>query len=95
MGVSKKIKNFLKNLTNTSGKITYKTISANSFIEALRLNGFSINKTNDTIAETIYLNLSNFLEKEIDFEYKQKGGIITFSNNITLIKSHRKNSLIM
>jgi hypothetical protein len=67
---------------------TYEQIGANSLMEAIKLNGFSINRNNDPNAKTTYFqsNVENELTEEIDFEFEDKGGIIVFSVEVNAVE---------
>ena len=66
----------------------YKTIGAKTFMEAVQLNGFSIDRKNDTSAKTVFLDLGNDTElsEEISYEFEDKGGIIVFSVNVNALQ---------
>jgi len=74
---------------------TYEQIGANSLMEAIKLNGFSINRDNDSSAKTLYIksNVDNELTEEIDSEFKDKGGIIVFSVDVNAVEL-TKNKLV-
>jgi hypothetical protein len=73
----------------------YKTIGARTFMEALELNGFSIDRKNDTSAKTAFFDLGSDTEltEEISYEFEDKGGIIVFSVNVNAVQIS-KNKLI-
>lgn len=66
----------------------YKTIGAKTFMEAVQLNGFSIDRKNDTSAKTAFIDLGSDTEltEEISYEFEDKGGIIVFSVNVNAVK---------
>jgi hypothetical protein len=70
------------------GKTNYKTVGARSLMEAIELNGFSINRKNDTSTKTVYINADNHIEltEEISYEFEDKGGIIVFSVNVNAVQ---------
>jgi len=67
-----------KKILNQLAAEKYIQIGANSFMEALQLNGFSVNKKNDPEATTIYF-AGDSLKEGIEFEFENKGGVIVFS----------------
>ena len=70
------------------GKIKYKTIGARNLMEALQLNGFSIDRKNDISAKTAFIDLGNDTElsEEISHEFTDLGGIIVFSVNVNAVQ---------
>ena len=69
------------------GKVRYKTVGAKSLIEGFQLNGFSIDRKNDTSARTSYNDLSDIeLSEEITYQFEDKGGIIVFSVNVNAVQ---------
>jgi hypothetical protein len=69
----------------------HKSISPQSFMEAVKMNGFSINKSNDVNANIHYFKFDEDEETinedySIDF-FSDKGGIITFSTDVNAIKT--------
>ena len=74
---------------------TYEQVGANNLMEAIKLNGFSINRDNDPNAKTSYIksNVDNELTEEIDFEFEDKGGIIVFSVEVNAVELS-KNKLV-
>ena len=65
----------------------YPSIGANTFMEAVSLNGFSISKQNDQSAKTSIFNRADELSEEISETFEEKGGIITFSINVNAVKA--------
>jgi hypothetical protein len=65
----------------------YQVIGANSLMEGIAMNGFSINKANDPSAQTIYSETQNEIEEDISYQFDEKGGIIVFSTDVNAIKS--------
>ena len=70
------------------GKVKYKTVGAKSLMEALQLNGFSMDRKNDATAKTTFIDLSRDTEltEEISYEFEDKGGIIVFSVNVNAVQ---------
>ena len=69
------------------GKIRYKTVGAKSLMESFQLNGFSVDRKNDTSARTSYNDLSDIeLSEEITYQFDDKGGIIVFSVNVNAVQ---------
>ena len=69
------------------GKVKYKTVGAKSLMEALQLNGFSIDRKNDVNARTSYNDLTDIeLSEEITYQFEDKGGIIVFSVNVNAVQ---------
>jgi len=69
-------------------KVRYRNVGARNQMEALELNGFSINRNNDTSAKTTYIDLKGDkeLSEEISYEFEDKGGIIVFSVNVNAVQ---------
>ena len=69
-------------------KVRYRNVGARNLMEALELNGFSINRNNDTSAKTTYIDLKGDkeLSEEISYEFEDKGGIIVFSVNVNAVQ---------
>jgi hypothetical protein len=76
-------------------KKMYEEVVPRNFFHALQMNSFSIDRTNDKDAETIYLDLTDGSElNEITIEYFDvKGGIIVFSTDINAVELS-KNKLV-
>ena len=80
------------NLTNVQkpveAKVKYKALGARNLMEALQLNGFSINRNNDTSAKTAFIDLGNDIElsEVVSYEFGEKGGIIVFSVNVNALQ---------
>jgi hypothetical protein len=70
------------------GIVKYKTVGARNLMEAIELNGFSIDRNNDASAKTTYIDLGNETEltEEISYEFEDKGGIIVFSVNVNAVQ---------
>ncbi len=65
----------------------HKSIGARNLMEGISMNGFSIKRTNDPQAKTVYFgDGADALSEEVDFEFDQKGGIIVFSVNVNALK---------
>jgi hypothetical protein len=81
------IRNFINKVRNFN-QTKYEEIGANSLMEGIKLNGFSINRNNDPGATTIYLSSDNENEitEDIDFEFDDKGGMIVFSLNVNAVE---------
>ena len=80
------------NLTNVQkpveAKVKYKALGARNLMEALQLNGFSINRNNDTSAKTAFIDLGNDIElsEVVSYKFGEKGGIIVFSVNVNALQ---------
>ena len=69
------------------GNVRYKTVGAKSLMEGFQLNGFSIDRKNDTSARTSYNDVSDIeLSEEITYQFEDKGGIIVFSVNVNAVQ---------
>ena len=70
------------------GKVRHKALGARNLMEALQLNGFSIDKNNDASAKTAFIDLGNDTElsEEVSYEFEDKGGIIVFSVNVNALQ---------
>ncbi len=63
-------------------KMKYKSVGARNLMEAISMNGFSVKRTNDQNAQTVYfVAYSGTFSEKVDFELYQKGGIVVFSVN--------------
>jgi hypothetical protein len=91
MNIFKKTINFLINILFKKEK--HEVVQPKTFMESIEFNGFSIKKTNDLKAKTIYINSEKIIKEVIDIEFNEKGGIIIFLENIN-IKKMSKNKLI-
>lgn len=88
------IRNFIDKVRNFN-EPKYEEVGANSLMEGIRLNGFSISRNNDPESKTVYFSSDNEneLTEEIDFEFGDKGGVIIFSVNVNAVELS-KNKLI-
>jgi hypothetical protein len=85
-----KIKNLNLLFNQKSSIKNYEEIAPNSFSGAIKLNGFSINKSNDPSATSTFFNNMRITES-IDYVFEKKGGVINFSVNVNAltISKHR------
>ncbi len=68
-------------------KQKYKSIGARNLMEGISMNAFSIKRTNDPNAQTVYFGADDdTFGEEVDFEFDRKGGIIVFSVNPNAMK---------
>lgn len=69
------------------GMVKYKTVGARSLMEGFQLNGFSIDRKNDTSAKTSYNDLTDIeLSEDISYQFDDKGGIVVFSVNVNAVQ---------
>lgn len=74
------------------GKKMYEEIVPRNYFHALQMNNFSIDKSNDPSAETLYFDFPEDFElTETSIEYfENKGGIIVFSTEINAVSLSKR-----
>jgi|GEM_PF-6805560 hypothetical protein len=65
-------------------KSKYNVIGANNLMEGIAMNGFSINRANDPMAQTVYSEEPE-VNEYISYQFDEKGWIIVFSTDVNAI----------
>lgn len=85
--MSKEVREMINKIVTLEPKQKHKSIGARNLMEGISMNGFSIKRTNDPDAKTVYFGADDdTLREEVDFEFNQKGGVIVFSVNVNALK---------